>query len=117
MERKDGKKEEDRHKRKEEMEAKIQETIREANTERECEREAAKAQQSKLEVVTETTQKENEEKAAYTALLNAVPKYDGSTSFDAYVTSLDKQLRDSEVPLDKHLSILEHCLKRKALET
>ena len=62
-------------------------------------------------------QKENAEKAAYTALLNAVPKYDGSTSVDAFLTSLDKQVRDSEVPLDKHLSILEHCLKGKALET
>ena len=110
-------KEEDRHKREEEREAKRLETIREANAEREHERETAKAQQAKLEVVTETIQKENAEKAAYITLLNAVPKYDGSTSVDALFTSLDKQLRDSKVPLDKHLSILEHCLKGKALET
>ena len=110
-------KEEDRHKREEEREARRLETIREANAERERERETAKAQQAKLEVVTETMQKENAEKTAYTALLNAVPKYDGSTSVDAFLTSLDKQLRDSEIPLDKHLSILEHCLKGKALET
>ena len=62
-------------------------------------------------------QKENAAKAAYTALLNAVPKYDCSTRVDAFLTSLDKPLRDSEVPFDKHLSILEHSLKSKALET
>ena len=61
---------------------------REANAERERERETAKAQQAKLEVVTETMQKENSEKAAYTALLNDVSRYDGSTSVDAFPTSL-----------------------------
>ena len=77
-------KEEDRHKREEETEAKRLETIKEAHAERENERETAKVQQEKLEVVTETMQKENAEKAAYIALLNAVPKYDGSTCVDTF---------------------------------
>ena len=81
------------------------------------EREAVAEQQREIRLANAEIHDLHAKQEAYSALLTRLPKFEGKQLPSAFILSLEKQLKDNEIPERKWLGALESCLQGKALSS
>ena len=75
---------------------------------------ATLAQQKEMRLANTEMHELHAQQQAYAALLGRLPRFEGKKMPLAFIQSLEKQLRDHEIPERKWLSALESCLDGSA---